>query len=181
MAHFGVIPRRYLNVLNSCESSCRGGTLNDENVLTKYTALFTTIWLIFGAIQLRYGEKTGMSPHPRPLSPGRGGFSNSFSGMLRHSQTDVGRPKQWHGMPRVRRTFRRRCRAADLRMPPRTGSGHREGCSVPAGGERGENGLKTRSSATGIPFRLELSRQRRSRATARRAVLASSMADRQRR
>jgi len=39
--------------LNSCESSCRGGTLNDDNVLTKYTALFTRIWLIFGAIQRR--------------------------------------------------------------------------------------------------------------------------------
>jgi len=115
----------------------------------------------------------------RPLSPGRGG---GFKRFLR----DVSLP----GVLAVRSSgmacfgFGERFAedaAADLRMPPRTGSGHRGGCSVPAGGERGENGLKTRSSATGIPFRLELSRQRRSRATARRAVLASSMADRQRR
>jgi len=63
-----------LNVLNSCESSCRGGTLNDENVIIKYTTLFTWIWLIFGAFS--YGSRT--SPHPRPLSPRKGEFSNSF-------------------------------------------------------------------------------------------------------
>jgi len=42
---FPVFPVR----LNSCESSCRGGTLNDENVIIKYTTLFAWIWLIFGA------------------------------------------------------------------------------------------------------------------------------------
>jgi len=44
-------------LLNSCESSCRDGPLNEDNVIIKDTALLTRIWLIFGAIQLRYGEK----------------------------------------------------------------------------------------------------------------------------
>jgi len=65
-------------------------------------------------------------------------------------------------------------------VPPRTGNGHRGGWFVPVGGERVKNGLERRSSATGIPFRLVWSRQRRSRATIHRAVLSSSAADRRR-
>jgi len=48
-----VFPVRLHSRLNSCESSCRGGTLNDENMTIKDTTVFTWIWLIFGAIQRR--------------------------------------------------------------------------------------------------------------------------------
>jgi len=65
-----------LNVLNSCESSCRGGTLNDENVIIRYTTLFAWIWLIFGAIQLRYPNVP--SP-PAPLPKERGVFKQFLS------------------------------------------------------------------------------------------------------
>jgi len=100
------------------------------------TAGLTWIWLIFGAIQLRYGEKTRNFPSPfmqlptknpeLPLTPGpspqgEGGFYAvpaplpGERGVQTVSQgcvmaPRVGRPKQWDGMFRVRRTFRRRCR-----------------------------------------------------------------------
>jgi len=70
-----------LNVLNSCESSCRGGTLNDENVIIRYTTLFAWIWLIFGAIQRRYPNAPSPNrnvPSPSAPLPGERGGSNGF-------------------------------------------------------------------------------------------------------
>jgi len=80
--------------LNSCESSFRGGTLNDENVIIKYTTLLTWIWLIFGAIQLRYpnfpspfmqlpAKKTELPLTPGPSPQGEGGFKQLLTGAAR--------------------------------------------------------------------------------------------------
>jgi len=52
------------------------GTLNDENVITKYTTLLTWVWFIFGAIQLRCPNFP--SP-PAPLPKERGVFKQFLS------------------------------------------------------------------------------------------------------